>query len=374
MKRQLSVSAVMIACNEQRFLPGCLRSLRGLVDEVIVVDTGSIDDTAHIATEAGAKLFHHVWEYDFSAARNVALSAASGDWLLYLDADERLTLPDGGRVCDYLDPAAIAGFVRFRPKTGYTRYREWRLFRRDPRIRFAGKIHETMVPTIREVSLHEGLPVVQTAVEIDHLGYDGDQSHKHARNLPLLQAAVSADPDRAFLWYHFTETLTAIGRVKEAEAAAAEGLASAERNPGPEALPAASMISQFLARTQMARSENPFPVIEAGLARFPDDFALLFLQGKAYLDAGNPTDALRIAEILSSIDPDSLTDGLLAFDRRIFEEKASELAALACLRLGRRADAAEHFVKAAAYAPKDLGYRAKAAALGTRPLPVMECR
>lgn len=364
MNGQVSVSVAMIVRDEQRFLPGCLASLLGCVDEIIVVDTGSSDATVDIAAAtSGVRLLHHRWSDDFAAARNQALDAVRSDWVLYIDADERLRLPAGGSVRDYIDPRAIAGLVRFRPKTGYTRYHEWRLFRSDPRLRFAGRIHETMNPAIRAISASEGLPIVGTEVEIDHLGYDGNQTHKHGRNLALLQRAVRATPDRVYCWYHLAETLGALGRGEEARAAAMEGLAAAAHDASNEQRAAASLISQFLARREIERGGNPLALIDAALARMPDDHALHFLRGRALLNDGQPLDALAIAERLREVDPDSLTGGLLAFDRRIFGEKACELAALACLRLGRRLEAAAHFAMAARLAPGDPAYRIKAAAL-----------
>jgi len=357
----------MIVRNERGVLPGCLESLFERVDEIVIVDTGSTDETVDIATTAGVRLLHHAWTQDFAAARNAALAAVSCDWVLYIDADERLSLPAGGILADYIDPRAIACFVRFQPKSGYTRYREWRLFRNDPRIRFEGNIHETIVPAIREISIQEGLPIVQTTVEINHLGYDGDQAHKHARNLALLQSAVHSNPDRVYYWYHLAETLTAIGRADEATAAAAEGLAAAERNDTDDQRAATSLIFQLLARTQIEQNGNPLGMIDHALARVPEDYALWFLRGRALLDADRPGEALKIAKELRAIDPERLVDGLLAFDSSIFKEKACELAALACLRLGRRRDAAEYFVMASSLAPGDFAYRIKAATLSRLP-------
>lgn len=367
MRAPVTVSAAMIVRNEQGFLPGCLESLRGRVDEIIVVDTGSTDDTVDIAAKAGVRLLHLAWTQDFAAARNVALDAVTSDWVLYIDADERLNLPQGGVLSDYIDHKAIAGFVRFRPKTGYTRYREWRLFRNDIRLRFKGRIHETIVPAIREVSDRDSLPIVQTAVEINHLGYDGDQSHKHGRNLELLEQAVRTNPDRTYYWYHMAETLAALGRLEEAAAAAAEGLASARRVLSDEQRCCASMIYQYLVRAEMERRGNPLPIIDEALEQVPENHALRFQRAHALLDAGHPLEALAIAESLRAVDPDSLSDGLLSYDQGIFTDKACELAALACLRLGRRPEAAAHFATAFSLAPHDFSYRVKAVALGGSP-------
>lgn len=364
MTARTSVSAAMIVRNEQHFLPGCLSSLHGRVDAIILVDTGSTDGTIDIAAgSAGVTLLHHVWTSDFAAARNRGLDAVRTDWILYIDADERLNLPAGGTTGDYVDRTAIAGLVRFRPKSGYTRYREWRLFRNDARLRFQGIIHETIAPTIKAISASDGLPITQTDVEIDHLGYDGDQSHKHRRNLGLLEQAVRTDPDRAYYWYHLAETLAALGRDAEAIAAARNGLASAERAPSDKQRAVASLIAQLLARQTFARGENPLALIDAALARQPDDHLLTFLRARALLDAGRPDAALALAEQLSALDPDRLVTEMLAFDRRIFEEQACELAAVACLKLGRRGEAAAWFARAAHFAPDDLSYRLRARAL-----------
>jgi glycosyltransferase involved in cell wall biosynthesis len=371
MTDSVTVAATMIVRNEQNFLPACLESLQGRVDEIIVVDTGSTDNSIDIASRYGARLLHHAWERDFAAARNMALDAVSCPWVLYIDADERLSLPEGGVLADYIDPGSIAGFVRFRPKTGYTRYREWRLFRSAPGIRFAGQIHETIVPSIREASAREGLPIVQTAVEINHLGYDGDQSHKHGRNLPLLQSAVRSNPERVYYWYHLSQTLDALGRREEAVAAALEGLAQAERADSEDQLGAASLIHQFLARIELAQGANPLPRIATALGHLPEDYALWFLRARALLDHQRPLETLEITQKLRAIDPAGLSDGLLAFDSSIFADKACELAALACLQLGRRAEAAAHFAMASRLAPSDLSYRIRAVALGNPPASVL---
>ena len=370
MTGRVSVCAAMIVRDEQHFLPGCLASLAGRVDEIVIVDTGSRDATIDIAnTTVNVRLLHHPWTGDFAAARNRGLDAVRAQWVLYIDADERLNLPSGGLLGDYIEAGALAGLVRFRPKTGYTRYREWRLFRSDPRLRFEGRIHETVEPVIRAISAREGLAIQQTEVEIDHLGYDGAQAHKHARNLGLLEEAVRADPDRAYLWLHLTETLAAMGRLEEAAAAALTGLAAAQRQPSDKQRAAASLITQFLARRALEADEDPLALVEDGLARLPEDHALAFLRGRALLAAGRPEEALAIAARLAAIDPDALTARMLAFDRRIFEEQACELAAVATLRLGRHAEAATWFDKAARFAPDDLSYRLRAKALAASALP-----
>ena len=86
-KRQ-TLALCMIVKDEEAHLGCCLESVKGLVDEIVVVDTGSTDRTVEIARQYGARVFSYGWHDDFAAARNVSLSHAGADWILVLDADE----------------------------------------------------------------------------------------------------------------------------------------------------------------------------------------------------------------------------------------------------------------------------------------------
>ncbi|RKX21112.1 MAG: glycosyltransferase, partial [Candidatus Zixiibacteriota bacterium] len=86
----MTISACMIVKNEEELLPGCLDSIRDLVDEIIIVDTGSDDKTMEIARSYGAKIFEQPWEGNFSKHRNYSMEQATSDWILIIDADEKL--------------------------------------------------------------------------------------------------------------------------------------------------------------------------------------------------------------------------------------------------------------------------------------------
>ena len=87
----MKLSFCMIVKNEEASLPQCLNSVKDVVDEMVVLDTGSTDKTVEIAKEFGAKVYHFEWCNDLSAARNESLKYVQGDWVLVLDADEVLT-------------------------------------------------------------------------------------------------------------------------------------------------------------------------------------------------------------------------------------------------------------------------------------------
>ena len=88
--RELTLSLCMIVRDEEEMLPGCLAPLRDVVDEIVVVDTGSTDATVEIAESFGARVVHFPWNGSFADARNVSIDAATGDWIMYLDADEHM--------------------------------------------------------------------------------------------------------------------------------------------------------------------------------------------------------------------------------------------------------------------------------------------
>ncbi len=87
-----TLSLCMIVRNEAGNLAACLDSVVGFVDEMVILDTGSTDRTVDIALEYGAKVSEFVWCDDFSLARNASMRGVAGDWVLVLDADERLTV------------------------------------------------------------------------------------------------------------------------------------------------------------------------------------------------------------------------------------------------------------------------------------------
>src|SRR5262245_25748930 len=157
---EVLLTAAMIVRNEERFLDDCLASIHDVVDEIVVIDTGSTDGSERIARAHGARVTRLPWTGDFAAARNESMDLARGRWILYIDADERLRGAERSKVESLLrEPGMVAHTVRFRPRTGSTRYHEYRIFLNDPRIRFRGVIHETMLSAIREVAAHDGLRI-----------------------------------------------------------------------------------------------------------------------------------------------------------------------------------------------------------------------
>jgi glycosyltransferase involved in cell wall biosynthesis len=208
--KRLRLSVCIIAKNEERFIGDCLDSVRDFVDEIIVVDTGSTDRTRQIAREHGARVEEFEWCNDFSAARNASLDAATGDWILVLDADERLDRASGPRLRNVIRgvPTGVhllAPLIENRTLSDAevlsTTLSVPRMFRRRPDIRFQSAIHEVVVYTPDPAAT-----VLWQAqdVRIIHYGYDTAVYHersKDARNVTLLESELgrgSEDPRLPF--------------------------------------------------------------------------------------------------------------------------------------------------------------------------------
>jgi tetratricopeptide (TPR) repeat protein len=356
----IRLSAPLIVRNEERFLPGCLRSIRDLVDEIVVVDTGSTDRTREIARDFGGRVVEVPWEDDFAAARNAALDLARGDWILYVDADERVRPCDAARVRAQLEEPSRVGYqVLLHPRPGFTPYWELRLFRNHPLIRFRGVIHENIWPGVQAYRLAFGGDIGRSDLVLDHEGYEGDQAHKHARNLPLLRVALRHDPSRVFAWCHLATIYAEQSDERRARAAWQRGLRHARRRRPP--LPEDSLPYIGLVERRLARGREPGPLLAEALRRFPDNLQLLWLRGRAHMTARRFRQAIGWFERLVERGERGDYERTTAYDTRLFGLAAHEALAACHFKLGHWDRSRDYFDLALRAAPGSLEYRVKRA-------------
>ncbi|MDQ2813538.1 MAG: glycosyltransferase [Actinomycetota bacterium] len=355
------LSAALIARDEERFLGSCLRSLEGLVDEIVVVDTGSGDRTPEIARGAGARVYQRSWTDDFSAARNQALDLARGEWILYIDADERVRAgtADGLRA-QLGNPAYIGHRVLLHPRPGHSPYWELRLFRNDPALRFRGIIHENIWPAIESRRAATGGLIGQTKLVMDHEGYEGDQHRKHLRNLPLLERSLAQDPSRVFSWCHLATIRGALGDEAGAARAWEEAIrlvtGRAVRQPE-DAIPFLHLIEKGL-----AAGEDVTARLDQAQLLFPSNLQFVWLQAQALMAAGRDDEAIGYLQRLAGADQATGLDMSWAYDRRLFGVFAYDLLAVCHSRGGQFAAARRYYELAAGCEPANVEWRAKAAA------------
>ncbi|MCH8327471.1 MAG: glycosyltransferase, partial [Candidatus Marinimicrobia bacterium] len=201
-----SLSVCMIVRNEQEQLPGCLESLQGLAEQIIIVDTGSDDGTVEVAKAAGAEVYHFKWIDDFSAARNESLKHAVGDWRLWLDADERVDLSTARILQKLPKRAAKPTFyqVHLRSHQSGDDYvsmsMSHRLISHHGQFQFSGRIHEQVYPSVIKLGGVEK----KSGLILDHYGYalsEEEMAKKLERNRPLLEAMLLEEDNRTYALY-----------------------------------------------------------------------------------------------------------------------------------------------------------------------------
>lgn len=217
----LKISACYIAKNEAENLAKSIKSLKNQVNEIVVVDTGSTDNTIVVARKLGARVYSFPWQDDFSKARNFALSKAKGDWLVLLDADEYFTAKTAGNIRQVIRQAQQADALLIQmvnydvDKAEIQDYfYQLRIVRNQQGLHYEGKIHE-------ELKLSEGksmkfLRVLPEMLEIYHTGYASSVSRqKLERNLKLLQQAVDNGQSEADLARYFCDCYLGLGDMEK---------------------------------------------------------------------------------------------------------------------------------------------------------------
>jgi len=272
---KMCITACYIVRDDAAHLKISIASLRDAVDELIVVDTGSIDDSVHVAQSYGAQVYHFPWTDDFAAARNEALAHVTGDWVVFIDADEYFSLETRDHLRTVIDHAAEDGEVLLVPwhnideETGETLLDSYapRIFRWREGRRYVGRIHEELreadgaAPLCRTVA-----PELLTLV---HTGYSARLTQeKGERNLRLLLAEVESSDTPERCWRYLAETYDNLG-----EERMAEHYALLDIRQGRRSVVYASLCYRILLRiygAQPARRMERLTVAEQAVDAFPE--------------------------------------------------------------------------------------------------------
>ena len=236
-------------------------------------------------------------------------------------------------------------------------YREYRLWRHDDRIRFDGVIHEKVVPSIHAVADADGLPIGVCDLLLTHVGYEGDQTRKHRRNLPLLERQLEVEPDNLFNLHHLARVQEGLGRTADAVRTLERGVEAARDSPFED--PVGSLVFGELVRIRRDHGFETSDLLIEARERYPENQLLRFHEARRLLDEDRYEQALPLFDELLAVDLDALPDAGPAYDEQLFGSFAHEGRALCLMRLERYEEAAEAYGRAELCAPDDPSYRPK---------------
>ena len=300
-----TLSLCMIVKDEEEMLPRSLAAIKPAVDEMIVVDTGSTDRTVEIAESFGATVLHHEWTGDFSAARNVSIEAAKGDWIVWLDADEVLVADDADelrklvgqtwREAFYLVETNFTGDIE--DGTAVT-HNALRVFRNRPDYRFRGRLHEQMAH-----KLPGYLPerIGHTQVRVEHYGYLGvvrDKKDKARRNLELLERQSEEGVDTPYHKFNLGSEYLALGELGRACDLLVAAWKEMENEPKRTSFPYMPSLASrtVIALKETGRLDEAHAQADDGLEVFPGFTDLVFHQAGIARDRGDLAAAKRLFE------------------------------------------------------------------------------
>lgn len=331
----MHVSLCLIVRDEEAALPACLGCVADLVDEIVVVDTGSTDQTKEAATQLGARVFDFPWCDDFSAARNETLQHATGDWIFWMDADDRLDDANRSRL-----RALFAGLPDQNlayvmkcvcapdPVTGSrTVLDHGRLFRRRPDIRWQYRVHEQILPSVER----SGGSVVRSDVVIEHMGYTDAAllRRKRERNLRLLQRQHAEQPDDPATLCNLGNALHLTGRNVDALPLMLRCLQIM-----PPGWPLGRKLFEVLAPVLylLGRKAESLSACEQGRRLYPQSALVWFYEGQLRLELGDRAGA---ETCLSQV----LRPGMEGVGRHLARHKL----AILCCQQGRLDEAEHHW-------------------------------
>lgn len=202
----MKISAVYIAKNEANNIARSLESIKEAVDELILVDTGSTDNTVEIFKSYGGQVYYQPWDDDFSAPRNLALSKATGDWLIILDADESFSPATRNNIkaviasCSSEAKGLLINMMNYDQETGeiVDEVYSLRIVRNLSGLNYQGKIHELL--HIGDEPFSAAQRVSRELLSIDHTGYSSSNYvDKNKRNLRMMEKAIAAgEPEEKY--------------------------------------------------------------------------------------------------------------------------------------------------------------------------------
>lgn len=337
----------MIVKNEAAHLAQCLSKVQPYVDEIVVVDTGSTDDTVAIAQQYGARLSYFEWCDDFAAARNFSIAQATGDWVLTLDADEELVVEQPNWRDQLLTQESLAYLVPWIDlNQGITPIYVPRLFRNLPELRYVEPYHERL--TYLGNAPQQNITQHQTCFKILHHGYAPARvlEKNVQRDIPMLERIRQEQGLSLLLLMTLADNYLRIERVEQAKECWAEAferilphLLSGEAPPDTLRIPALLLVLGLDLLLDQHDYETALLVCRRGLEWFPAYPPLICLTGMVLRELGLPLGAIAYFEQCLQMGRESSYSLAESFDQRYMTVFPSHQLGLALLDLNRKPEA-----------------------------------
>lgn len=294
--KEILLSAAIIVKNAEETILHCISSLKGVVDEIVVVDTGSTDKTMELLQSENVTVYQHTWKEDFSEARNVSIDYVTGQWVLIIDADECI-VRGADSIRDLLENTEAEAYwievenVLNEAGTEKNSQKNIRLFRNKKEYRYAGAIHEQIIAAIRDQSPLESIK--DCDILIRHTGYLPKEMKKHDkinRNYAILKKDWSNPDATPFLRYNLAIEEMRLGNQVEAIHLLEKCIG--EENPQSSYLSHAYFLLASI-RWETKNIVEVEKVLQTALELYPDYGDLHYLRGKTFEYLSQSADALE---------------------------------------------------------------------------------
>lgn len=297
-----SISLCMIVKDEADCIDRCLQSVKEVVDEIIVVDTGSIDETVTICKRHNAIVIHHTWEDDFAKARNIGIQKAKGDWILWLDADEEWhgNVENIKAILQTTTASVLSlPVVNFHGESEPVDYDQafilyqYRLFHHNEDITFTDRIHERLL--LRD---HHTIECVKdSSITVHHYGYLKEyvyNKQKSERNITLIVQEMEKGNNSPWLRYHLASEYASLKQYYQAFEcinAAIIRFIEAEKKP-----PSILYRLKYGILVETDNIEGAWPAIDKALILYPDYVDLHYYKGYLLNRLGQYEESLKVFE------------------------------------------------------------------------------
>ncbi|MDT8717983.1 glycosyltransferase [Clostridium sp. 19966] len=287
------LSVCMMVKNEEAYLPTCLKSIEGLWDELIIVDTGSTDNTIDICKSFGAEVHIFPWINNFSAARNESLKYATKDWILVMDADDEIFPEDKKNLIEFLSSDLREDGIYFFQTLSYTGdYVDEnnitinlnpRLFKNHRGIHYEGEIHNQIVYPNNEASF------IYDKVKIHHYGYLNKaiyEKNKRERNMAILKEQIKKYPEYGFAYFNLGNEYSALSNPEKALECYYKSYEYFEASRGYSSILLIKLVhSNYLLKNY----EEALKFISIGLSYFPKCTDLYYFKAVIFKELNKPT-------------------------------------------------------------------------------------